>query len=147
MTRPTSSSFSSNQKTIQETHLAAVAGLRTFISLYITAIAMIRSTSPAGEHGPVSGDLSPAGRISHAEDIFEGNTFHEQRTSRNRPCDACRRRKGRCVMNNGAVKCVLCEFHARECTFIEKIPPRKRRRTSCDDDLGRWFSPSHSSAA
>lgn len=106
---------------------------------------MIRGTSTAGEHGSMSGDLSPAGGIPRAEDTLERNTSHEQRTSRNRPCDACRRRKGRCVLNNGAVKCVLCEFHARECTFIEQIPPRKRRRTSCEDDLGRWFLPSHSS--
>jgi hypothetical protein len=33
------------------------------------------------------------------------------RSRRERPCDACRRRKSRCVIHEGAVLCVLCEFH------------------------------------
>jgi hypothetical protein len=44
-----------------------------------------------------------------------------------RPCDACRRRKSRCVMNDGADKCVLCQFHGQECTFVQSPQPRKRR--------------------
>ncbi|KAI5803183.1 fungal-specific transcription factor domain-containing protein [Geopyxis carbonaria] len=44
-----------------------------------------------------------------------------------RPCDACRRRKLRCVLNpeNPADKhCVLCTFHQIECTYIERPPVR-----------------------
>ena len=41
------------------------------------------------------------------------------RTRRKMPCDACRRRKSRCVMHEGAVLCVLCEFHKQECTFVQ----------------------------
>ncbi|KAI5799063.1 fungal-specific transcription factor domain-containing protein [Geopyxis carbonaria] len=55
-----------------------------------------------------------------------------------RPCDACRRRKSRCVMNappdapaNSAdQKCVLCQFHSQECTFVQSPQPRKRRLAS-----------------
>jgi len=49
---------------------------------------------------------------------------------RDRPCDACRRRKSRCVMNEGAEICVLCNFHSQECTFVQSPQPRKRRLAS-----------------
>ena len=46
---------------------------------------------------------------------------------RDRPCDACRRRKSRCVMHQGAELCVLCELHKQTCTFVEDPLPRKRK--------------------
>ncbi|PVI08093.1 hypothetical protein DM02DRAFT_637484 [Periconia macrospinosa] len=49
------------------------------------------------------------------------------RSRRERPCDACRRRKSRCVINEGAALCVLCEFHKQECTFVQSPLPRKRK--------------------
>ncbi|KAF2403935.1 hypothetical protein EJ06DRAFT_471971 [Trichodelitschia bisporula] len=49
------------------------------------------------------------------------------RTRRERPCDACRRRKSRCVINEGASLCVLCEFHKQDCTFVQDPQPRKRK--------------------
>lgn len=49
------------------------------------------------------------------------------RTRRERPCDACRRRKSRCVIHEGAVLCVLCEFHKQDCTFVQSPLPRKRK--------------------
>lgn len=52
------------------------------------------------------------------------------RSRRDRPCDACRRRKSRCVMNEGAEICVLCQFHSQECTFVQSPQPRKRRLAS-----------------
>jgi hypothetical protein len=36
-----------------------------------------------------------------------------------RPCDACRIRKIRCVIHEGSVLCVLCELHKQECTFVQ----------------------------
>lgn len=30
-------------------------------------------------------------------------------------------------MNEGADKCVLCQFHSQECTFVQSPQPRKRR--------------------
>jgi hypothetical protein len=44
-----------------------------------------------------------------------------------RPCDACRKRKSRCVINEDAKICVLCEFHHQECTFLYTPQPRKRK--------------------
>lgn len=49
------------------------------------------------------------------------------RSRRERPCDACRRRKSRCVIHEGAALCVLCEFHKQECTFVQSPLPRKRK--------------------
>lgn len=121
----------------RELHFAALAALNRLIFFYSATVTMIRLASPAGEHRSVSEDVSLAERTSRAESTAERNFFPEQRSSRHRPCDACRRRKSRCVLKEGAVKCVLCEFHGQECTFMEKIPPRKRRRASGEDELDR----------
>ncbi|KAI0547077.1 fungal-specific transcription factor domain-containing protein [Xylaria curta] len=45
-----------------------------------------------------------------------------------RPCDICRKRKLRCVKEPGSNRCVLCTFHHRDCTFVEKIPKRRTRQ-------------------
>ena len=57
-------------------------------------------------------------------------TTSSNRGRRDRPCDACRRRKSRCVMNDGAEICVLCQFHSQDCTFVQSPQPRKRRLAS-----------------
>jgi hypothetical protein len=51
----------------------------------------------------------------------------ETKPRKDRPCDACRKRKSRCVINDGAKLCVLCEFHHQECTFLQTPVPRKRK--------------------
>lgn len=48
------------------------------------------------------------------------------RSRKERPCDGCRRRKSKCVLQESR-RCVLCEFHKQECTFVEKAQPRKRK--------------------
>jgi hypothetical protein len=49
------------------------------------------------------------------------------RSRPDRPCDACRRRKSRCEINENAPTCVMCAFHHQECTFVEIPQPRKRK--------------------
>ena len=50
------------------------------------------------------------------------------RGRRERPCDACRRRKSKCVTNEGQGKtCTACGVHAQECTYLEDPQPRKRK--------------------
>lgn len=84
--------------------------------------------SPGKEHlvqgKPVSAAAGPVANI---------------RTRRERPCDACRRRKSRCVIHEGAVLCVLCEFHKQECTFVQSPLPRKRKVV----DDGKKDSPNN----
>lgn len=40
--------------------------------------------------------------------------------------DGCRKRKSKCVLQESQ-RCVLCEFHKQECTFVEGAQPRKRK--------------------
>ncbi|SPO07409.1 related to DAL81 - transcriptional activator for allantoin and GABA catabolic genes [Cephalotrichum gorgonifer] len=58
---------------------------------------------------------------------------------RERPCDACRKRKTRCVTKSGESTCVHCQLRHTTCTF--RIDPPERtsgsdsiRRTSLDTD-------------
>ncbi|KXT02623.1 hypothetical protein AC579_5444 [Pseudocercospora musae] len=60
----------------------------------------------------------------------------QARSRRERPCDACRRRKSKCVLQEGR-PCVLCEFHKQECTFVENAQPRKRKA----DDASKAEDP------
>ena len=53
------------------------------------------------------------------------------RPRRERPCDGCRKRKSKCVLQESR-KCVLCEFHKQDCTFVEQAQPRKRKLISID---------------
>lgn len=50
------------------------------------------------------------------------------RSTKERPCDACRRRKTRCVKESGEDKCVLCKFHSQECTYLHEPVARTRKR-------------------
>ena len=50
-----------------------------------------------------------------------------RRDRKDRPCDACRRRKSKCVMNEGQTVCAACGMHGQKCTFLEDPRPRKRR--------------------
>ncbi|KAL2000039.1 hypothetical protein VTN02DRAFT_3638 [Thermoascus thermophilus] len=50
-----------------------------------------------------------------------------------RPCDTCRKRKTRCVTEPGKEKCILCIFHNRECTYLYRPQPRKRKRDGQSD--------------
>ena len=47
-----------------------------------------------------------------------------------RPCDACRKRKSRCEIQEGETACVLCKFHHQTCLFNDNPQPRKRRKVS-----------------
>jgi len=76
--------------------------------------------STSSTKDPVS---NPAGSSRDNTTVPITNT----RSRRDRPCDACRRRKSRCVLNEGTSVCVLCRFHNQECTFVQSPQPRRRR--------------------
>lgn len=56
-------------------------------------------------------------------------------TRRDRPCDACRRRKSRCILLEGSESCVLCHSRSEECTFVQ-IPQRRKRRRDEESSEG-----------
>ncbi|THX35067.1 hypothetical protein D6D12_00511 [Aureobasidium pullulans] len=64
-------------------------------------------------------------------------TITSSRGRRERPCDGCRRRKSKCVLQD-SLPCVLCEFHKQDCTFVEAAQPRKRK---IDDSAGLKDTP------
>ena len=49
------------------------------------------------------------------------------RGKRERPCDACRKRKSKCVVAEGQRICAACGIHGQECTYVEDPQPRKRK--------------------
>jgi len=70
---------------------------------------------------------SPPGKETLNKPTPNNGSVSNIRSRRERPCDACRRRKSRCVIHEGAALCVLCEFHKQECTFVQSPLPRKRK--------------------
>lgn len=70
--------------------------------------------------------------ISVKDDTMTTTSSKNQRlgsdpaAKRSRPCDACRRRKSKCVTEDGQTICVLCAFHNQECLYLEAPQPRKR---------------------
>lgn len=76
----------------------------------------INSTNAANSSKEVAGN-------SYDNTIPITNT----RSRRDRPCDGCRRRKSRCVLNFGSTICILCNFHNQPCTFVQSPQPRKKR--------------------
>jgi hypothetical protein len=65
----------------------------------------------------------------HLQSLPSGSAAGAIRSRRDRPCDACRRRKSRCQVKEGSSLCVLCEFHRQDCTFLQDPQPRKRKAT------------------
>src|SRR5271155_3462355 len=55
-----------------------------------------------------------------------------------RPCDACKRRKQRCVFRDGQEDvCVMCEFQNVPCTFTDvgmATPQTARKRSNTQSD-------------
>ncbi|KAL8758900.1 MAG: hypothetical protein Q9199_001124 [Rusavskia elegans] len=49
------------------------------------------------------------------------------RGERQRPCDACRKRKSKCVREENEIPCQSCAVHNQPCQFNEDPQPRKRR--------------------
>lgn len=53
-------------------------------------------------------------------------------TRRDRPCDACRRRKSRCIIPQDSETCIMCQSRLEQCTFVQKPQGRKRRKVEGD---------------
>ena len=86
------------------------------------------STAPAAKASTPSSQRSDPSTSSKPRRVPSGNNSKTIRGKRERPCDACRKRKSKCVMNEGApVKCAACAVHGQQCTFVEDPQPRKRR--------------------
>ncbi|KDN51297.1 hypothetical protein K437DRAFT_55129 [Tilletiaria anomala UBC 951] len=85
-----------------------------------------RSSNSSVADAVVATLTSPAGVVQYANsDDAEGNlakadgpTQHQATRKQNSACDACRRRKVRCIRNGDEKKCALCKAKGVECTSI-----------------------------
>ena len=83
----------------------------------LAPLAPIDMTSATAVKNPMR---SPKSKISGKSPVIA-------RGRRERPCDACRKRKSKCVISDGRKNCAACGVHGQECTFVEEPQPRKRR--------------------
>lgn len=70
------------------------------------------------------------GRKPVPKSMTNGKGPAAPRGRRERPCDACRKRKSKCVVTEASKVCAACSLHGQECTYIEDPQPRKRRLDS-----------------
>ncbi|KAI4775765.1 hypothetical protein E4T52_09307 [Aureobasidium sp. EXF-3400] len=95
-----------------------------------------------------SGNLQLQNFTDPQQSLVEGPraSGSNARPTKERPCDACRRRKTRCVKEKGEDKCVLCKFHSQECTYLHEPVARTRKRKaqpSEETDRGTADDDSH----
>lgn len=109
--------------------------LPQFIYLFImtAAVAYHPVLLPAGVPVSMTSPNSSVPRSidglpSKARSTQSGKDAKVVRGRRERPCDACRKRKSKCVTIEGQNNvCAACGVHGQECTYIEDPQPRKRR--------------------
>jgi hypothetical protein len=96
-----------------------------------TAPIAIASRKPRAIEPSIETSINNLNSRAHLSASMSSSTSGESgvnmRTRKDRPCDACRRRKSRCVINEGQTSCVLCQFHTQDCTFVQSPQPRKRK--------------------
>lgn len=79
---------------------------------------------------PISGPVSIQ---TNAVDNITQQQAQQTNVKPPRPCDACRKRKSRCLMPSpGAPSCLLCSHHNQLCTFLEDPIPRKKKPPTVD---------------
>lgn len=105
--------------------MTAVAILPAMPRPVVSSPILIASARPQSHRRPSDNDSQVLLKPTTSAIAVSG--LSNIRSRRERPCDACRRRKSRCVINPGASLCVLCEFHKQSCTFLQDPQPRKRK--------------------
>lgn len=83
---------------------------------------------PLATPEPSRMDRSPSTNIepSLPRTASIGASSEGKRPRADRPCDGCRKRKSKCVIQD-STPCVLCRVHKQECTFVQGPLPRKRK--------------------
>ncbi|KAG9230293.1 transcriptional regulatory protein [Amylocarpus encephaloides] len=65
---------------------------------------------------------------------------HNAWSRKDRPCDACRKRKSRCIMPQDTDTCIMCQSRSEQCTFVQS-PQRRKRRKLDEDEKGMGTKP------
>ncbi|KAI9789466.1 MAG: Fungal specific transcription factor [Peltula sp. TS41687] len=109
--------------------MAALTASRPTITLPDWTTPRVSFEENSGDKGDTMAS-KPSGTQSQSASRSEPYEATQNRGRRDRPCDACRRRKTRCVMEEGGRNCSLCKMQGQTCTFVENPLPRKRRSIS-----------------
>ncbi|CEH16928.1 hypothetical protein CBOM_03012 [Ceraceosorus bombacis] len=80
--------------------------------------------SPAGQSSDGIGSLKSSPRMDPVPAGSEG--ARPYRSRKERPCDLCRRRKGRCIIEEVGQRCQACNAAGKDCTFQMDPTPRSR---------------------
>lgn len=87
--------------------------------------------------------MAPDPGIPSADDDSRPSPTERSRPRRAiRPCDACRRRKTRCVVPPGAQRCTVCHSRRADCTFDQKPPSRPSRSKASGSNVPHMESTS-----
>ncbi|KAB8621891.1 hypothetical protein FH972_026002 [Carpinus fangiana] len=84
------------------------------------------NSPPSTISRPGTSSTTASSLVSHSQKPTLASTT-ARGSRKDRPCDACRRRKTRCVTQEGYSACGFCKLHSKECTYLEKPAPRKRK--------------------
>lgn len=99
----------------------------------LSKVPLTSSTTDPQHLGQSVSSTNAANSAKEVATDIAGNSYDNTtpitntRSRRDRPCDGCRRRKSRCVLNLGSTVCILCNFHNQPCTFVQSPQPRKKR--------------------
>jgi len=103
---------------------ASIYAMSTPSAVARSAPIAIASKKPVNDFSNLSARDKLSASMSSTTSADSGTNT---RSRKDRPCDACRRRKSRCVIHEGQTSCVLCQFHSQDCTFVQSPQPRKRK--------------------
>lgn len=111
------------------TVMAALTASRPTITLPNWATPRVSYKRQSADKGNAMAS-GPSSTLPQSASRPESYEATQNRGRRDRPCDACRRRKTRCAMEDGGQICSLCRMQGQTCTFVENPLPRKRRSIS-----------------
>jgi hypothetical protein len=95
------------------------------------AIAPKPSRMIPSRQGSIIADFSFSGSRSGFESPGSESPLHGQSPS---PCEACQRRRIKCVMGDDDDSCISCQVNGNECSLVESPQPRKRKLNGDVDD-------------
>ena len=94
----------------------------------MTAIGIASPSFSPRTPSPQSSNPAPKDVATALDSPSQGLSTSQSTASRKRrPCDACRRRKSKCVVVTAQHRCNACLAHEFECTYIEQPASRKRK--------------------
>ncbi len=93
-------------------------------------ISALRRSHPPSRQGSINVDSYPASSAGFDSPDLD-SPLNSYATT---PCEACQRRKIRCVMSDDDDTCISCQVNSIECSLSGSPQPRKRKLDGNFDD-------------